>query len=284
MLKNYIGDVHRSHIALFANLLYSDCMSKKPFILVTNDDGIFASGIKELWSSLSNFADLTIVAPLNEKSGAAISASMTTPLFVRKVAWEKEGRAWSVNGTPVDCVKLALHSILDKVPDLIVSGINRGTNSGRNFLYSGTVGGVIEGVLHNIPGIAFSYEEYENPEFSLFEKYIPLIVQYFIRNPLPMDTFLNVTFPQKVPKGLKMARQGISFCTENIQKGLHPDGEHYFWLGGKWRHLEERSDSDIALLKEGYITAVPIRIDEFTHREILEKHKDQFENFFKASF
>src|SRR5262245_61117668 len=125
-------------------------MHKPLRILVTNDDGVHAPGIKHLWQSLRAFADLTVVAPAQEQSAVSLSITIRLPLLIEKVEWEKDVPVWSVNGTPSDCVKLALNVILDQKPDLIVSGINRGNNSGRNLLYSGTVAAAIESVIHEI--------------------------------------------------------------------------------------------------------------------------------------
>lgn len=258
-------------------------MSKKPFILITNDDGIGATGIKELWQALYHFADLAIVAPLTERSGSSVSYS-SSPLFIQTVKWDKNTPAWSVSGTPADCVKLALSSILHKKPDLIVSGINEGPNSGRTFWCSGTVGSIIEGVLHDIPGIAFSYEEPENPQLAPFEKYISLIAQYFLNNSLPQGVFLNVTFPKSAPKGIKLSKQGKSLCSEDLQQKITTDGQKYYLIGGKWIDMEELPSSDVTLLKEGFITVVPIQIADLTHHDTLESHKDKFEGLFNSFF
>ena len=130
-------------------------MTRKPKILITNDDGIFAPGLRSLWQALVDYADVSIVAPTDDTSGAGAGITIKTPLRVDVVPWENGTRAWKVNGKPADCVKLALGTILTEKPDLIVSGINRGSNSGRTVFCSGTVGGVIEGALRKIPGIAF---------------------------------------------------------------------------------------------------------------------------------
>ena len=257
---------------------------KKPFILITNDDGILAPGIKVLWSALSNY-DVVIAAPIHEKSGSALAITSTRPLQIKEFPWkDKKTPAWSINGTPADCVKLALSVILNRKPDFIVSGINRGSNSGRSVLYSGTVGGVIEGAIRDIPGIAFSSESFIKPNFELYEKYIPAIIDHFISNPLPNGSFVNVTFPSNFEgeiQGFKMARQGKGFWTENPEKRFHPaEGHPYYWLGGKWMNFEEEDDSDIALLKQGYITAVPLQINELTDLNLLQNHKILFEDIF----
>ena len=140
---------------------------KQPFILITNDDGIYAPGIQYLWKSLHGKYRLAIAAPLTEKSGMSMAITMTRPLQIKEIPWKDSSLAWGINGTTADCVKLALSVILEQKPDLIVSGINCGSNSGRNILYSGTIGGVIEGALRGIPGIAFSSESHTDPKIFL---------------------------------------------------------------------------------------------------------------------
>lgn len=261
--------------------------NKKLKLLLVNDDGIHAEGLRYLYKGLKDHAQISIVAPITERSGAGLSMTLTKPLKTDSVRWEDGVPAWSVTGTPADCVKLALNALLTYKPDLIVSGINRGSNAGRSVLYSGTIGGVIEGMYRNsIPGIAFSSADFANPNFDQFYQYIYPLVCYRLEHPMPEGTLLNVNFPSleagKV-KGCKMARQGKGFWTDNPDKRLHPDGIPYYWLGGKWRHLEEHPDSDVALLSQGYITAVPIHVDELTDHGHFSKHKKHFDGLFSAS-
>ena len=207
---------------------------------------------------------------------------MIRPLHIFKVKWEKDTPAWKVTGTPTDSVKLALSVILKRKPDLIVSGINRGSNAGRNVLYSGTVACAIEGVLRNIPSIAFSCEDLNDPDYERTLKYIPSIVEHFLKNKPPFGTLINVTFPTNSLeiKGFKMARQGQSRWFEVPDERTHPEGHSYCWLGGMWNVHEEEEDSDTHLLKEGYITAVPIHVNELTDRKYLEDQKNQTDNIF----
>ncbi|MBM3184535.1 MAG: 5'/3'-nucleotidase SurE, partial [Chlamydiae bacterium] len=167
----------------------------RPFLLITNDDGIHAPGLRHLWESVRAFADVAIVAPIMEKSGCGMSITWGKPLRIQSVIWDNETSAWSLNGTPADCVKMALSVLLDRPPQLIISGINRGSNAGRTVLYSGTVGGTIEGALKGIPGIAFSFSDEEVPPLSATQEYIFPLIQYFLEHPLPSETILNVNFP-----------------------------------------------------------------------------------------
>lgn len=253
----------------------------KPKILITNDDGIEALGIKHLWNSLKDIADITVVAPSSEQSSVSLSITTRAPLLIKEIAWEEGVKVWSVSGTPADCVKMATNVILNSPPDLLVSGINRGSNAGRNLLYSGTVAGAIEGTLRNIPSIAFSARDYLSPGYHYFEQFVPKIVNYVLENPLPKGTLLNVNFPQYDPQGIqgfKMTRQGLEFWGEAFEERKHPvEGHSYYWMGAKLCEFEEDIHSDIAWLKKGFITAVPVHINELTDHSHLEKQKINFE-------
>lgn len=252
-------------------------MNERPFLLITNDDGIHAPGIKHLWQCVHEYADVAIVAPYSEKSGSGLSITWRKPLHIQPVSWENETPAWSLSGTPADCVKIALSVMLKKRPSMIISGINKGSNSGRTVLYSGTVGGCIEGALKGIPGIAFSFSDLEVPPLSSTKKYIFPLIQHFLRNPLPPGTFLNVNFPYNCKdgiKGLRFAKQGKGYWVEAPDKRIHPEGSPYYWLGGTWASYEEDPESDVSYLDQGYMTAVPIHIEQLTCDPTYQKHKN----------
>lgn len=256
----------------------------RPHILITNDDGIHANGIKHLWNSLKEYADITVVAPASEQSAVSLSTTLRNPLVIERINWGNDGDIWSVSGTPADCVKLALHAILGRRPDFVVSGINRGANSGRNVLYSGTVAAAIESVMQGIPAIAFSVRDYIDPDYSRVEKYIPLIVKHIMDCPLPNGTLLNVNFPEKSLgefKGFKMTQQGLEYWSENPSCRSHPaEGHSYYWLGSQLKQAEENENSDIAWLRRGFVTAVPIHIENLTDRNHLDATKSHFESCF----
>lgn len=263
-------------------------MADRPFILVTNDDGVYAPGIKHLVKALTSVADVIVVAPATEQSGVSLSITIRHPLRIEKIDWLiPDTQVWSVSGTPADCIKLALNVILPRKPQLIVSGINRGSNAGRNVLYSGTIAAVIEGIMQGIPGIAFSAADYINPIYGVMESFIPSIVDYVISHPLPSGTFLNVNFPKHLEegiKGLRFAKQGKEYWTENPEERSHPaEGHSYYWLGIKVAEFTEDPESDIALLKEGYATAVPLQIYDLTHHAHLEKYRSHFDSFHASS-
>jgi 5'-nucleotidase len=258
-------------------------MSQRPFLLLTNDDGIHAPGIKLLFEALCEYADVAIVAPSAEKSGAGLSITWTQPLKIQAMNWSGKTKAWSLNGTPADCVKMACSVLLHKKPDMIVSGINRGSNAGRTVLYSGTIGGVIEGIFRNIPGIAFSFTDFSPPPLHSIKRFIFPLVQKVLEHPLPQGTFLNVTFPEQSEtniKGFRIAKQGKGYWMENPEERMHPEGLPYYWLGGKWFDLEEDPESDVSLLKEGFITAAPIHIDRLTDEHAFQARKEDLEKLF----
>lgn len=259
-------------------------LKTRPSILITNDDGIHARGIRHLWNSLKPYADVTVVAPAGEQSAVSLSTTLRSPLIIENFNWNNDETVWSVSGTPADCVKLALHAILKQRPDVVVSGINRGANSGRNVLYSGTVAAAIESVMQDIPAIAFSVRDYIDPDFSRAEKYIPLIVKHIIDCPLPSGTLLNVNFPEKnlgEYKGFKMAQQGLEYWSENPSCRNHPaEGHSYYWLGSQLKEVEEDENSDIIWLRRGFITAVPIHVRNLTDHHHLNIAKNHFESCF----
>ncbi len=257
---------------------------KLPKVLITNDDGIFAPGIRSLYEGLRGIAEVVIVAPAIEQSGMGLAISVRSPLIVEKVYWEEGVSAYSVTGTPADCIKMALHTVLTEAPDFVISGINRGSNAGRNVLYSGTVGGAIEAALRKIPSMALSCVNYIQPDYEVAKKYVGALMRYLQKHPLPQGTLLNVNFPANVEgetKGLRLARQGKGYYKENPDKRLHPDGKDYYWLGGIQAEFhDEPADSDISFLSQGYIAAVPIYIDELTHHKELEGRREHFSTFF----
>lgn len=257
-------------------------MTSRPHILITNDDGIHAEGLYSLWRALKDHAIVTIVAPAHEQSGSALGTTTRRPLHIKKVPWEGDTQAYQVDGTPADCVKLAMNVLSINPPNLVASGINQGCNAGRTLLYSGTVAGVIEGVMRNIPGIAFSSEDFHHPNFVRAEPFIMPLVRYLLDHPLPPGSFFNVTFPdhQDAIKGVKMARQGKGRWVEELQERVHPQGHHYYWLGGKWAQFDEHEESDIHLVQQGYLTVVPIHVHELTDHVQFNHRKGSFERWF----
>ena len=253
---------------------------RRPFILITNDDGIHASGLQHLWEAVREEADVAIVAPLTERSGCGLAITWGKPLTIQQIPWANNTPAWSLNGTPADCVKMGVSVLLEKTPDLIISGINRGSNAGRTVLYSGTIGGVIEGALKGIPGIAFSFSDFEDPPLSATKPYIFPLIKHFLIHPLPHGTIVNVNFPHNAKngiKGLRFARQGKGYWVEQPDQRIHPLGSPYYWLGGKWSSFDEDAESDVALMEQGFITAVPIHVGQLTDEAVFAQHRNALE-------
>ncbi|MFN0064718.1 MAG: 5'/3'-nucleotidase SurE [Chlamydiales bacterium] len=260
-------------------------MSRRPHFLLTNDDGIHAPGINSLWKVLhdADIADLTIIAPSVERSGTGVSITWDRPMHIQEMEWSHNTPAWAIDGTPADCVKLGIRVILERKVDMVISGINAGSNAGRNLLHSGTVGAAIEGIFRGIPSIAFSCEDGDNPNFHVAEKYIVPIVQYMLENPFDDQTLLNVNFPhaaQDKVEGFKLTKQGKGRWAENPYLHNKTEFGSSYWLGGKPDELIEDPDCDIALLRKGYMTAVPIRAAELTNYDALRERRENFENFF----
>ena len=261
-------------------------MRNQPHILITNDDGIDAEGIKQLYLSLKSIARISIVAPQRDQSATSLSLTIQHPLKVEEVNWGDKTPAWSVNGTPADSVKLALSVLVSTPPDLIISGINRGSNAGRNILYSGTVACAIEAALRGIPSIAFSTYNMLTPKYEEAVQHIPSIVEHVLTHPLPDGTLLNVNFPgtelqadyQKI-QGFKMTHQGKEYFLENPDIRQHPvQKSPYYWLGLRRGECVEQEDCDIKWLQKGYVTAVPLHVSELTDRSHLLAKRDNFEN------
>lgn len=251
----------------------------KKTLLLTNDDGIDAPGLRHLWLALREEFAITICAPAGEQSSVALSITARTPIKYRRVDWDYQTPAWSVNGTPADCVKLARSIFLPSPPHLIVSGINRGSNAGRNALYSGTVGAVVEGLLSETPGVAFSAEDYEKPDYSSATPWILPIVEHTLLHPLSSGTLLNVNFPKMAPyKGIKLTCQGKQHFSE---APVACDRDSY-WLGIRTNLFQEEQESDIRWLEKGYISAVPLHYHDLTDRKYFSQ-KETFESLTASS-
>lgn len=253
----------------------------RPVILISNDDGIHAPGIRALWAALhkADLWDLILVAPSTERSGAGVSITCDRPIHIQSVEWPDQTAAWSVDGTPADCVKLGERIILQKKPDLVVSGINAGSNAGRNVLHSGTVGAVIEAAFRGIPGVAFSCENNSNPNFDAAQEFVAPIVQYVLAHPLPSGVILNVNIPGVNDiLGVRWTNQGKGRWIETPYLHLNTRSGPTYFLGGM---PEERDDEegDVAWMRKGYVAAVPIYVNDLTHEASMERC-ESFEDFY----
>jgi len=253
----------------------------KPLILVTNDDGIVSKGIRILVDIMVKFGEVLVVAPDSPQSGMghAITVGNTLRLYKTKVFNGIE--SYQCSGTPVDCVKLAKHHILaDKKPDLLVSGINHGTNTSISIVYSGTMAAALEGAIDDIPAIGFSLCDYAaDADFSHTLKYVESITKQVLEKGLPSGIALNVNMPaiDKGPlKGIKVCRQAHARWKEAFDERVDPYGGKYFWMAGDFHYLDDGDDNDISAIKNNYVSVVPTQADMTAHTVIREL-KDKLE-------
>ncbi|MCT8338878.1 5'/3'-nucleotidase SurE [Flavobacteriaceae bacterium TK19130] len=247
---------------------------KKPLILVTNDDGITAPGIRTLIKVMNEIGDVCVVAPDSPQSGMGHAITINDTLYCDtvKVHEDEPQKEYSCSGTPVDCVKLAVNEILKRKPDLCVSGINHGSNSSINVIYSGTMSAAVEAGTLGIPAIGFSLLDYSlEANFEPTKKYVKQLAQQCLENGLPKGTVLNVNFP-KLPKskikGMKICRQANAHWEENFDKRVNPLGREYYWLTGEFINGDKGEDTDEWALANGYVSVVPVQFDLTAHHAI----------------
>jgi len=241
---------------------------QKPLILVTNDDGITAPGIRALVRFMKEIGDVVVVAPDSPQSGMGHAITLDKALFAKKVTIDSEHGApkeYQCSGTPADCVKLGIHEILDRKPDICVSGINHGSNASINVVYSGTMSAAIEAGIEGIPAIGFSLCDYGwNINFEPSKKAVQNIVKEALINGIPPGVILNVNIPKShevAPKGVKICRQARSNWKEKFDKRTNPMGRDYYWLTGEFELLDNGEDTDEFALANGYISVVPTQFD-----------------------
>lgn len=246
-------------------------MDNKPIILVGNDDGIEARGLKSLIEFLAPMGELYVAAPATHQSAKSSSLTMDTPLRVDRLDDYMGARMFRINGTPVDCTKMALNRLLPRRPDLIVAGINHGANSGSNVIYSGTMGVVFEGCLAGIPSIGFSLLDYRpDADFSACRPIVEQITADVLANGLPADVCLNVNIPAGTDiKGIKVCRAAHGTWTEEFEQRTDPFGRNYYWITGSYSNTEPDSiDTDLYYLEHGFASVVPCRPDQTAHDAI----------------
>ena len=253
-------------------------MPKKPLILVTNDDGITAPGIRTLIEIMNSIGDVVVVAPDSPQSGMGHAITINETLYCNeeKIS-DGPQKEFSTSGTPADCVKLAVHELLDRRPDLCVSGINHGSNSSINVIYSGTMSAAIEAGMEGIPAIGFSILDYSwDANFSVFENYIKRICFAVLNNGITKDIILNVNFPnpkKHTIRGIKVCRQADANWLEKFDKRRSPLGKEYYWLSGEFVNHDKGKDTDEYALSKGYISIVPVQFDLTAHKQIKELKK-----------
>lgn len=248
-------------------------------ILLTNDDGVYAPGLRALRAELKKIGEVTVVAPAGEQSAVGHSITLLTPLLVQEVLDDNnEPMGWAVEGRPADCVKLALLELLPQQPDLIVSGLNAGSNAGINVLYSGTVAAAIEGAFFQRTSIALSLE-YTKPKplnFPRAAQYARQVVEQILAFPQSQGHLFNVNIPslEKGPvKGIRVVPQNVAPYIETYDRRVDPRGRVYFWSGPDFRCPDPHPDSDVTAMAEGYITVTPLQFN-LTHAALLAKMND----------
>ena len=248
-------------------------MKEDRLFLVTNDDGIGARGLDALIEVVRPFGKVFVIAPEEGQSGMSHAITVKYPIRLSKVHEEEGLVKYSSNGTPVDCVKLALNKLLDRAPDMILSGINHGSNASSSIIYSGTMAAAIEGCINGIPSIGFSLLDYSpDANFSSVLKYAGMILSEAIEKGIPDETCLNVNFPvntYKKIKGIRICRQNKGVWKEEFDHRRDPQNRDYYWLTGEFINLEpDAPDTDEYALHKNYVSIVPVHIDLTSYKAI----------------
>lgn len=231
-------------------------------ILLTNDDGFNAEGLQVIYAELKTKADVTITAPDRERSAVSHGITMHHPLRAIPVTIETENH-WMVNGTPADCVKLAVERLLSVPPDLVISGINRGPNLGNDVLYSGTVSAASEGAINHIPSIAVSLAEFGKADFNPAAQFVAQNLNHLAK--LAHHAVLNLNFPTQY-KGVKLTRLGELRYENVFDERVDPRGQTYYWMGGQPVHSVQLNDTDIQAVADGYVSITPLHFDLTDHQ------------------
>ena len=235
-------------------------------ILLTNDDGIHSDGLILLEEALREVGDVYTVAPAAEMSGASHSLTLARPLRIRRI----DDRHWSVDGTPTDCVTLALNKILPEGerPHICVSGINHGGNLGDDATYSGTVAGALEATILGVPGIAISLVAREQFDFTEAARFAVTAVRKVLKEGLPEGTLLNINVPRVEIKGVRVTRQGIKQARPVISEHIDPRGKPYFWIGEEYFGENSEDGTDYRAIEQGFISVTPLKSDMTDHRAL----------------
>lgn len=252
---------------------------EKPVILITNDDGVTAPGIKNLVEAVKDLGTVVVVAPDKPQSGMGHAITIGYPLRLHPVQLFEGVDAWQCSGTPVDCVKLAVDKVLHRKPDLCLSGINHGANHSINVIYSGTMSAAIEASIEGIPSIGFSLMNYSmEADFSAARTYAQLLVQQVLAmKRKEKHLCLNVNIPNvdlSLIKGLKVCRQAYAKYDEEFDERKDPAGRRYFWLTGEFKNFDKGKDTDVWALENNYVSVVPVQFD-LTNHTLLQNLKNK---------
>ncbi len=246
---------------------------EKPFIFVTNDDGVGARGLNALIEAVRPLGRIMVVAPEDSQSGMSHAITMNSPLFLRKVREEEGLEVYACSGTPVDCVKMAFDSLMSEMPALVLSGINHGSNSAVSVIYSGTMGAAIEGSFYNVPSIGLSLLNHrEDADFRAAVVYSLKVIEKVMNEEIELPMCLNVNIPD-LPvgeiRGIRVCRQNKGYWREEFERRVDPRGRDYYWLKGIFQNQEENAtDTDECALENGFVSIVPIQIDLTDYRQL----------------
>lgn len=256
---------------------------KRLHILVSNDDGIDAPGIYALVGELKKIADVTVVAPDEQRSAVGHAITMNYPLRVRKFFKNGNFFGYGVDGTPADSVKIGVRTILKEKPDLLISGINHGSNTAINIIYSGTVSAATEGTILGIPSIAVSLTTYDKPDFRFAAKISRKLAELLFKNGLPKDTLLNVNVPplkEKAIRGIRITKQGKSRWDDTFDVRRDPNNKEYYWLTGKMDVLDTAEDTDLIAIFNKYVSITPIQFDLTNYKALNQLKEWNLERLF----
>jgi 5'-nucleotidase len=247
---------------------------------VTNDDGLYAAGLKTLLEVIEEFGKVVLVSTMESQSGMSQALTVKTPLRVKLLEENDKHRIYACNGTPTDSVKLAINQLLERAPDFVVAGINHGANASVSVLYSGTMAAALEGCLYGICSVGFSLNSFSPAaDFSVCKEYIRIVMKQLESEPLPPGICLNVNVPAVAAeeiKGIKICRQSRGNWKEEFEKRKDPMGKTYYWLTGIFQnHEPDAADTDEWALDHNYVSVVPVSVDMTAHW-YLDKLKERF--------
>lgn len=249
--------------------------TQRPLILVTNDDGITAPGIRNLVESVADLGDVVVVAPDSHQSGMGHAITISNILRIAPHDFGMAGvEAHKTSGTPVDCVKLAIYKILKRKPDVLLSGINHGSNASINVIYSGTMSAAVEGALEGIPSVGFSLCDFaEDADFRASRDVVRTVTKQVLAHGTPKGTCLNVNIPKLAPeevKGLRVCRQAAGHWADSFEERQAPGGRTYYWMTGNFTDIDKGEDTDEWALRNDYASVVPVHYDLTAHHAIAE--------------
>ena len=251
---------------------------EEKLILVTNDDGLYAAGLRTLLEVIEEFGKVVLISTMESMSGMSQALTVKTPLRVKLLEENEKHRIYACNGTPTDSIKLAVNQLLERTPDWVVSGINHGANASVSVLYSGTMAAALEGCLYGIDSVGFSLNDFSpTADFSVCKKYIRIVMKHLANHPLPKGICLNVNIPsvqKEEIKGMKICRQAKGNWKEEFEKRKDPMGKTYYWLTGLFQnHEPDAIDTDEWALTNKYVSIVPVSVDMTAHEYISDLKK-----------